>query len=103
MSFCGRQVNFNNHSTFAGHPLFQELAPAVQIAVDKFMREFQEFKVPPATFLLAGITARAEGARTSSAKRGTSDLFYFYGPYQLPCCFIYSLFDPTNGSPCWKG
>jgi hypothetical protein len=83
--------------------LFQELAPAVQLAIDKFMREFQEFKVPPATFMLAGITARAESARSSSAKRGISHLFYFSGPYQLPCCLIYSLFEPSFWSSLWEG
>lgn len=78
-SFC-HQVNLNHHAAFASHPLYQELAPAVQIAVDKFVNEFKEFKTPSSTFLIAGIAARAASFRTPAGKRGISSFFYFSCP-----------------------
>ena len=54
-----------------GHPLFQELAPAAHIAVDKFFKEFKNFKGPTQAFLLAvaGLAACAKDACTSPAKQ----------------------------------
>ena len=57
--------------SFASHPLFQELAPAAHIAVDKFLKEYKDFKGPPQTLILAGLDARAKEALTSPSKRST--------------------------------
>lgn len=51
-----------------GHPLVQELAPAGHIAVDKFLKEYKDFKGLTQTFLLAGLAAYAKDAHTSPAK-----------------------------------
>ena len=50
-------------------PFFQELALAAHIAIDKFFKEFKDFKGPTQAFLLAGLAAHAKDARTLPAKQ----------------------------------
>jgi len=100
-SFYGRQVLLNHHPAFISHVLYQELAQAVHIAVDKFIRDYKEFKCPTSTFLLAGISARAQNFRSPSVKRGISTLLFLSAPLHLSCCFIHSLSDYSFWSPSW--
>ena len=41
------------------------------MAVDKFLKEYKDFKGPPQTLILAGLDARAKEALTSPSKRGS--------------------------------
>ena len=69
------QVSFAQYPAFNGHPLFLELAPAVHSAVDKFYKEYKDFKSPTTALILAGLDARAKEVIASSSKRSSYPLF----------------------------
>jgi hypothetical protein len=53
---------------YIGHPIFQELAPAVHMAVDKFYKEHKDFKGPASSFMIGQLAKRARDVRPSPAK-----------------------------------
>jgi len=75
--FKSNQADLNHYLAFTGHPLFQELAPAAHLAVDKFFKDYKDYKGPAQTFLLSGLAARAKDARPSTTKRSTKPSFTF--------------------------
>jgi len=81
------QADFNLYLIYTRHPLFQELVPAVHLVVDKFYKEFKDYKPPTQSFMLAGLAARARDARSFPAKRGTSS-FHTFRIFRKAVCLI---------------
>ena len=83
---------------FVSHPLFQELAPAVSIAVNKFFKEYKDFKGPPQSFMLADLANRVKGPRPFLSKRSNIPSHNFFYPLLFNSLFPYSdSNDPPSG------
>ena len=73
---------------FTAHPLFQESAPAAHIAIDKFYKEYKDFKGPTQSFLLAGLAANAKDACPPSIKRGKILSLTFHAFHRAFCLTV---------------
>jgi hypothetical protein len=82
---------------YTNHPLFQELAPAANIAVDKFTREFKDFKVPTQAFMLAGLAARVKDSRPTPAKRSITPSFTCHAFHKALCLATAAASDSPTG------
>jgi hypothetical protein len=83
---------FNHYLSFISHPLFQELVPAVRIALDNFRIKHPDFKLPINAPMIAGLDARVKDFisktnKTSSAPATRSEKTKKNKP---PVCIISS-------------
>jgi hypothetical protein len=74
-----------------------ELAPAAHTAVDKFLKEYKDFKGPPQALVLAGLDARAKEALTSPNKRSRCPAFPLRNFHRSFCIAIADAVDVPTG------
>lgn len=71
--FSLSQIAFNNFVPFfVTHPLFQEIPPAVHLAIEDFIAKHPGFDMPASTPRIAGLDARVKDSLVSPAKKGLS-------------------------------
>jgi hypothetical protein len=83
---------------FTGHPLFQEVIPAIHSALEDFITKNPNFEKPSSFQQVAGLNTRAQDALQNSAKKGMSSS-YFKGKFLLTLIFLscYCGCQPSSG------
>ena len=71
--------------TLCGHPLFQELVPAVHLAIEKFVNDHKDFKLPPQMHSLNTLANRARDQRMNPPKRSSRLSLTFRAFHQAIC------------------
>ena len=73
------QAAFNNFvPQYVSHALFQEIPPAVHLAIEDFIAKHPGFELPALTSRIAGLDARVKDSLITPAKKGRSPFSHFF-------------------------
>lgn len=77
---------FNNFLPFfLSHPLFHEIPPAANLAIEDFRAKNPDVELPPLSPKVAGLVARIKDSLASTpSKKGNPFFFFFFLSYCFP-------------------